>query len=63
MRREALARLLPKLQIADRLEFTDRHLRVCGSRNTYKIHIGSANILIEPDDWNLCSVPGSGRAK
>ena len=63
MRREALARLLPKLKIAPQLELGDRHLRVKGKYSNYKIHIGSANILIEPDDRYLCIVPGNGRTK
>jgi hypothetical protein len=63
MRREALARLLPKLKIAPQLELGDRHLRVKGKDSNYKIHIGSANILIEPDDRYLCIVPGGGRTK
>lgn len=56
IRRDALARILPKLKIAPRLELTDRHVRVKGNLNNYKIHIGSGNILIEPDDRYLCIV-------
>jgi hypothetical protein len=63
IRREALARLVPKLKIAARLELTSRYLRVQGRLNSYKIHIGSGNVLIEPDDRYLCIVPASGRAK
>jgi len=36
VRRDALARLLPKLTIAPQLELTDRHLLVRGLLNTYK---------------------------
>jgi len=57
VRRDALARIIPKLKIADRLELGDRFLRVRGRLHTYKIHIGSANIQIEPDDRYLCIVP------
>ena len=57
-RRDALARIVPKLKIAGRLELGDRFLRVQGRLNTYKIHLGSANIQIEPDDRYLCIVPG-----
>jgi hypothetical protein len=60
VRREALARIIPKLKIADRLELSDRFLRVRGRMHTYKIHVGSANIQIEPDDRYLCIVPGGG---
>jgi uncharacterized protein DUF4132 len=63
VRREALARIVPKLKIAKRLELAGRYLRVRGKLNTYKIHIGSGNIRIEPDDRYLCIVPTSGRNK
>jgi hypothetical protein len=58
VRREVLADILPGLRIADRLELADRYLRVRGNLHTYRIHLGSANILIEPDDRYLCIVPG-----
>ncbi|MGW0593188.1 DUF4132 domain-containing protein [Streptosporangium sp. NPDC002607] len=61
-RREVLARLLPKLKIASRVELTDRFLLVRGDLKTYKIHLGSTNILMEPNDAYLCIVPTSGRA-
>jgi hypothetical protein len=61
VRREALARLLPKLKIGSQLELTGRHLRVTGKLNTYKIHIGSGGVQIEPDDRYLCIVPASTR--
>ncbi|MEV4377826.1 DUF4132 domain-containing protein [Streptosporangium sp. NPDC049644] len=60
-RRDALARLLPRLRIADRTELTDRFLRVRGDRRTYRIHLGSGNILMEPNDAYLCIVPGHDR--
>ncbi|MBP2706084.1 DUF4132 domain-containing protein [Microbispora sp. RL4-1S] len=60
-RRDALARLVPRLKIADRVELTDRFLRVRGDLRTYKIHLGSGNILMEPNDAYLCIVPsGAG---
>ncbi|WP_442789817.1 DUF7737 domain-containing protein [Nocardiopsis sp. EMB25] len=62
VRREALERLLPRLSAADRLEVDGRFLRVRGDLRTYRIHLGSANILMEPDDSYLCVVP-SGREK
>ncbi|MEV4180005.1 DUF4132 domain-containing protein [Streptosporangium canum] len=61
-RRDALTRLLPRLKIADRAELTDRFLRVRGDRRTYRIHLGSGNILMEPNDAYLCIVPGRDRA-
>jgi hypothetical protein len=40
---------------------TDRFLMVRGDLRTYKIHLGSGNILMEPNDAYLCIVPrGSG---
>ncbi|MFC5818766.1 DUF4132 domain-containing protein [Nonomuraea harbinensis] len=58
IRRDALTRLLPRLSIASRCELTERFLRVRGDLRTYKIHLGSGNILMEPDDAYLCIVPG-----
>jgi hypothetical protein len=55
-RRQVLARLLPALDVADRLEIGDRFLRVRGTLRIYKIHLGSGNILMEPDDSYLCIV-------
>ncbi|MGI5156408.1 DUF4132 domain-containing protein [Microbispora sp. CA-102843] len=61
VRRDALARLLPRLAIADRCSLADRFLVVRGELRTYKIHLGSGNILMEPNDAYLCIVPrGSG---
>jgi hypothetical protein len=60
IRREVLAELVPKLKIADRLELEERFLRVCGDLRTYRIHLGSANILMEPNDQYLCIVPAPG---
>ena len=63
VRRDALAAIFPKLKIASQLELTDRHVRVKGKLNTYKIHIGSGNIQIEPDDRYLCIVAGGRSPK
>lgn len=60
VRRDALTRLLPRLAIAGRCELTERFLRVRGDLRTYKIHLGSGNILMELNDAYLCIVPGSG---
>jgi hypothetical protein len=56
-RRDVLGRLLPKLKIASRCELHDRFLHVRGDLRTYKIHLGSGNILMEPNDQYLCIVP------
>lgn len=57
MRGEALERLLPRLKIADRCRVEGRFLRVQGDLRSYKIHLGSGNILMEPNDQYLCIVP------
>lgn len=61
MRRDALARILPRTKIADRCTVAGRYLTVRGDLRTYKIHLGSANILMEPDDSYLCIVPDRRR--
>ena len=50
-------RLVPRLKIADRCRLDDRFLVVRGDLRTYKIHLGSGNILMEPNDQYLCIVP------
>ncbi|GAA0558517.1 hypothetical protein GCM10010172_46920 [Paractinoplanes ferrugineus] len=61
-RRDALARLLPRLALGRCSELRERFLRVEGKLGAYRIHLGSANILMEPDDAYLCIVPDRGRA-
>ncbi|MBC9712664.1 DUF4132 domain-containing protein [Streptomyces sp. TRM66268-LWL] len=61
VRRAALERIVPRLKIADRCRIDGRFLVVRGDLATYKIHLGSANILMEPDDTYLCIVP-AGRS-
>jgi hypothetical protein len=51
-----LARLLPRLKIADRCRLDGKFLVVRGDLRTYKIHLGSGNILMEPNDQYLCIV-------
>ncbi|MGP4102097.1 DUF7737 domain-containing protein [Nonomuraea sp. KM90] len=60
VRRDALARP-PRAAIADRLTLTERFLVVGGDLRTYKIHLGSANVLMEPDGAYLCVVPARRR--
>ena len=62
MRREVLGELLPKLKIRDRCQLGEKFLEVRGERATYKIHLGSGNILMEPGSRYLCIVPGRGSA-
>lgn len=59
-RRAVLERIVPRLKIADRCSFADRFLIVRGDLRTYKIHLGSGNILMEPDNHYLCIVAGQG---
>lgn len=56
-RKQALERLIPRLKIANKCRFSDRFLIVQGELRTYKIHLGSGNILMEPNDQYLCIVP------
>ncbi|MCX4905960.1 DUF4132 domain-containing protein [Streptomyces sp. NBC_00878] len=58
-RRALLDRLIPRLAIADRCTLEGRFLHVKGERHTYKIHLGSGNILMTPNDQYLCIVPKS----
>lgn len=56
-RKAVLERLVPKLKIAGQCSFVDKFLVVRGSLRTYKIHLGSGNILMSPNDQYLCIVP------
>jgi hypothetical protein len=58
-RRDILSRLVPRLKIADRCSVGARYLTVRGDLRTYKIHLGSGNILMEPNDQYLCIVASS----
>ncbi len=57
MRRTVLEGLIPRLKIADRLKLEDPFLVVRGDLATYKIHLGSTNVLMEPGSRYLCIVP------
>jgi hypothetical protein len=57
-RKQVLQELVPSLKIAPRCTFTDKFLVVRGDLRIYKIHLGSGNILMEPNDQYLCIVPG-----
>lgn len=62
IRRDALARLLPRMKIADRVELSERYLHVRGNLGSYRIHLGSGNILMDPNDAYLCVVAARDRA-
>jgi hypothetical protein len=56
-RREILEKIVPRLKIGKVAEIKDKFLTVKGKLRTYKIHIGSANVLMEPNNQYLCIVP------
>jgi len=56
-RKQVLETLVPRLKIAERCKLTDKFLVVRGDIRSYKIHLGSGNILMEPNDQYLCIVP------
>ncbi len=59
-RKAVLQNLLPKLAIRDRCQLDGRFLVVRGDLHEYRIHLGSANVLIEPGSRYLCIVQGPG---
>ena len=59
-RREILERLLPRLKIAERCAVDGKFLRIRGDLCSYKVHLGSGNILMEPHDQYLCIVADRG---
>ena len=59
-RAQVLSRLVPRLKIAERCRIEGRFLHVRGDLRTYKIHLGSGNILMEPNDQYLCIVQDRG---
>lgn len=62
-RADVLSRLLPRLKIREVASLDGRFLRVQGQLRTYKIHLGSGNILMEPNDQYLCIVPSRDPAE
>jgi hypothetical protein len=58
-RKQVLQTLLPRLKIRDKAHIEGKFLIVDGKLNTYKIHLGSSNILMAPGDRYLCIVPGA----
>ncbi len=63
IRKQVLSELLPKLAISKKVKIEDRFLYVEGKLKTYKVHIGSACILMEPGDKYLCIVKSQNKAK
>jgi hypothetical protein len=59
-----LSSLLPRLtKSKDRWKLDDKFLVIHGTLRTYKIHLNSGNILMEPNDQYLCIVPDGGAGK
>jgi hypothetical protein len=56
-RKTVLERIIPRLKVAERCSFSEKFLIVRGDLRTYKIHFGSGNILMSPNDQYLCIVP------
>jgi hypothetical protein len=61
-RRAVLEELLPLLSIADRCRLLERQLEVRGEYATYRIHLVSGHVHMEPGSRYLCIVP-AGRAR
>jgi hypothetical protein len=61
-RKYLLERLIPRLTIASRCSIDGHFLKVRGDLRTYKIHLGSGNILMEPNDQYLCIVASRGNS-
>jgi hypothetical protein len=59
-RRDALARIIPGLAIADRCDLGERWLEVRGDLRTYQIHLGTGNATMEPSGTYLPIVPKDG---
>lgn len=60
-RKSVLESILPKLKIGKKCRLENKFLIVEGSIRTYKIHLGSSNIMMEPNDEYLCIVPDAGK--
>lgn len=56
IRRELLARLVPRLAFADRCGLDDQALTVQGTRHLYRIHLGSAAVQIAATRQHVCIV-------
>ncbi len=62
-RKSILESLVPRLKIKDVAKIEGKFLIVKGTKRTYKIHIGSTNILMTPNDQYLCIVPSGKKEK
>lgn len=55
-REDALKTIIPKLKISHKCSFDGKFLKVKGHLREYKIHMGSGNVLMLPNDQFLCIV-------
>ncbi|MEM1325151.1 MAG: DUF4132 domain-containing protein [Bacteroidota bacterium] len=62
-RKSILENLIPRLKIRSQARVEGKFVIVKGQLRTYKIHIGSTNILMEPNDQYLCIVPSRRDSK
>ena len=62
-RKGILEKLVPRLKINKVANIDGKFLKIKGTKRVYKIHIGSTNILMEPNDQYLCIVPARGKDK
>ena len=64
-RQQTLETIVPRLAIAKQCQFDGSFLVVEGKLRTYKIHLGSGNVLMSPNDQYLCIVQkrGSGTSR
>lgn len=60
VRKTLLESIIPSLAIASVCHIEGNYVVVKGTYNTYKIHIGSSNIMMEPGNRYLCIVPSRG---
>lgn len=58
-RKAVLERLLPRLAFGSVSQIEGNYLVVRGKIRSYRIHLGSGNILMTPNDQYLCIVPSS----
>lgn len=62
-RKGILEKLVPRLKINKVANIDGKFLKIKGTKRVYKIHIGSTNILMEPNDQYLCIVTARGKDK
>ncbi len=56
-RKRILAMMIPRTKLAKIARLEGNYVRIEGKFRTYKVNIGSGNILMEPNDQYLCIVP------